>query len=176
MGNTHRLRKSWRHKKAHCLCSSLPDGLHDGLHVQVALPSRSRANTHSFVSHLYMNLETHTNKSQKPRHHLSGQMFGLQCLNQNREPLMLLLMMMMTQREKKTHSTGVNITVNSYSLDAHLLTRLHHLEKNTTCLNQQIGNLHTTGVFSSFANLSSKCYLPSIHLKIALIIHISKIR
>lgn len=44
------------------LCSSCSDGIHDSIHVQVALIGGGRADTHSLISHLYMNLDTQTHK------------------------------------------------------------------------------------------------------------------
>lgn len=53
-----------------------------------------------------------------------------------------------------THSTGVYITVNSYSLDAHLLTRLDHL----------MGKQTTLTLMSHSTVLVAMCYSGNVEL------------
>lgn len=57
---------------AYSLCSSCSDGIHDGVHVQVAFTSGGGANTHCFIGHLYMDLDTHKHRDVEPGWHLSS--------------------------------------------------------------------------------------------------------
>lgn len=53
-------------KNAYSLSSGGSDGIHDGVHVQVALTGGGGADTHRFICHLYVNLHTCKHRKLNP--------------------------------------------------------------------------------------------------------------